>query len=159
MHHKVKCEIIYNTMETIDSAKLYNGNRPLISRTIFKGYLFILDITTFQKINIKDFLNITKRFVQEGWYKSGFCYFVSITLNNVSNSTPRKGLASDIYLYDILYVYEDPNLHIMYFCDVLNYLYVMRVWAYSAFLHIRNNSKTPKDLKVFQDKWFVYFSD
>ena len=28
----------------------------------------------------------------------------------------------------------------------------MRVWAYSAFLHIRNNSKTPKDLKVFQDK-------
>ena len=73
-------------------------------------------------------------------------------LNNVCNSTPCKGLASDIYLYDILYVYEDPNLHIMYFCDVLNYLYVMRVWAYSAFLHIRNNSKTPKDLKVFQDK-------
>ena len=74
------------------------------------------------------------------------------------NSTPCKGLASDIYLYDILYVYEDPNLHIMYFCDVLNYLYVMRVWAYSAFLHIRNNSKFPKDLKLFQDKWFVYFS-
>ena len=97
-------------------------------------------------------------FVKECYHKSGFCYFVYMILNNVFNSTPCKGLASDIYLYDILYVYEDPNLHIMYFCDVLNYLYVMRVWAYSAFLHIRNNSKTPKDLKVFQDKWFVYFS-
>ena len=42
-------------METIDSAKLYNGNRPLISRTIFKGYLFILDITTFQKNQYKAF--------------------------------------------------------------------------------------------------------
>ena len=90
--------------------------------------------------------------MKECYHKSGFCYFVYMILNNVFNSTPCKGLASDIYLYDILYVYEDPNLHIMYFCDVLNYLYVMRVWAYSAFLHIRNNSKTPKDLKVFQDK-------
>ena len=44
-------------METIDSAKLYNGNRPLISGTIFKGYLFILDITTFQKVNIKHLPN------------------------------------------------------------------------------------------------------
>ena len=96
--------------------------------------------------------------MKECYHKSGFCYFVYMILNNVFNSTPCKGLASDIYLYDILYVYEDPNLHIMYFCDVLNYLYVMRVWAYSAFLHIRNNSKTPKDLKVFQDKWYVYFS-